>query len=61
MDAGLMGKGIGPDNRFIRLDPDTGDLTYQSAGGINLRRHDIGSISQIIGPRAQRHHQLLQR
>ena len=60
VDAGFVGKSVGANDGFIRLDDDAGVVTDQLAGPADLR--SVDACGKVVNVRAgaQRHHHLFE-
>ena len=58
VNAGLMGKGVGPDNGLIRLDDNAGNHRHESAGRIDFPGIDGRLEMHQVHPGIQGHHHL---
>ncbi len=61
VDPRLVGEGVAPDDRLVRLHGVAREARHQAAGAGYLRRLDAGPEAEPRLARAQQHHYLLQR
>ena len=60
VDAGFVGKGVGPHDSLVGLHRHAGDHRHQAAGRVNLLAVDVGGQPQLLLAGGQHHDHLLQ-
>ena len=61
VDARLVGEGVPPHDRLVPWHLDAGDCGHEPAGRHELAGLDPRRTAEVVGPRPQRHHNLLER